>query len=184
MEVREGELLAEEPQEELSCQACSFTTPFFHLLLPHLALHSDMGAKKPSTRTSPSHRLECSQCGKLFKKPEVLEAHMKKEHHGNTTPWECSLCGKGFTRKASLEEHMARHQGRKQRHCVPCDKYFYDTVTRSPALFVANCPPPARHSGDTRPPCTLRRSDCGSPAPTVTGSSHRGSRWSSTARVT
>ena len=57
-----------------------------------------------------------------------MEAHIKRDHQGNSTPWECQICGKGFTRKASLEEHVARHQGKKQRHCVTCDKYFYDTA--------------------------------------------------------
>jgi len=115
----------------LQCQNCNFNTSYFHLLLPHLASHSKHEEEKVSTvepLSSPNLKLECTECGKIFKKAEVLEAHMKREHQGNTTPWECDQCGKGFTRKASLEEHRARHLGKKQRHCASCDKYFYDTA--------------------------------------------------------
>ena len=121
-------LLLGERQEgianQLRCNLCSFSTNFFHLLLPHLSFHSS----HTESLHIPYPRLECNLCGKLFKKTEVMEAHMKRDHQGNNTPWECDLCGKGFTRKASLEEHVARHQGKKQRHCVTCDKYFYDTA--------------------------------------------------------
>ena len=118
-----GEKL-EESVQQLRCNLCSFSTAFFHLLLPHLSFHSSHTESLHITYP----RLECNLCGKLFKKTEVMEAHMKRDHQGNATPWECDLCGKGFTRKASLEEHVARHQGKKQRHCVACDKYFYDTA--------------------------------------------------------
>ena len=146
LEMHSSLLLGERHEEnanQLRCNLCSFSTSFFHLLLPHLSLHS--------SQTESSHvsypRLECNLCGKLFKKAEVMEAHMKRDHQGNNTPWECDLCGKGFTRKASLEEHVARHQGKKQRHCVTCDKYFYDTAywrhqaTVHPEVNLSSTPP-------------------------------------------
>ena len=120
----------------LHCRHCpDFSTLYFHLLLPHLALHTS--PRPPASVLPPSSRLDCSQCGKQFKKAEVLAAHVKRDHQGNLVPWECAVCGKGFTRKASLEEHMARHQGRRQRHCQPCDKWFYHTVSSS--LSCASC---------------------------------------------
>lgn len=127
LELHSAALLGEKQEEignQLMCNHCSFSTSFFHLLLPHLALHSNQTENSQSQYP----RLECALCGKLFKKTEVMEAHIKRDHQGNSTPWECQICGKGFTRKASLEEHVARHQGKKQRHCVTCDKYFYDTA--------------------------------------------------------
>ena len=127
LELHSTVLLGEKQERianHLRCNLCSFSTPFFHLLLPHLSFHSSHN----ESLHIPYPRLECNLCGKLFKKTEVMEAHMKRDHQGNSTPWECDLCGKGFTRKASLEEHVARHQGKKQRHCVTCDKYFYDTA--------------------------------------------------------
>ena len=117
---------------KLECQDCQFVTEYFHLLLPHLETHlqqqggndiSHIGAAEEG-----SVKPECDQCGKIFKKTDVLEAHIKKVHQGVNAPWICSFCEKGFTRKASLEEHIARHKGVKQRYCVECDKYFYHTA--------------------------------------------------------
>eukprot|EP00092_Neocalanus_flemingeri_P030771 GFUD01033420.1.p1 GENE.GFUD01033420.1~~GFUD01033420.1.p1 ORF type:complete len:904 (+),score=181.26 GFUD01033420.1:107-2713(+) len=117
---------------KLHCQKCHFVTNYFYLLLPHLVTHLQEEDLDETLDTDVSDennvKLDCHQCGKIFKKTEVLEAHVKKVHQGVKAPWICSFCEKGFTRKASLEEHISRHQGVKQRYCEICDKNFYHTA--------------------------------------------------------
>merc|ERR1719206_137126 len=65
---------------KLQCQDCNFGTQFFHLLLPHLKTHAnaqDLGQNFHAVQTDGTMehniKLDCSECGKIFKKSDVLE---------------------------------------------------------------------------------------------------------------
>jgi len=81
---------------------------------------------KPDLPAAPT--VECNICNKMLKSTDSLAVHIARDHENSKTPWTCSFCQKGFTRKASYEEHISRHKGIKDKYCVICDKYFYETA--------------------------------------------------------
>ncbi|XP_049306552.1 uncharacterized protein LOC105231629 [Bactrocera dorsalis] len=68
--------------------------------------------------------LECSQCGRVFKKKEHLTQHVKL--HAGLRPFKCKeeQCGKAFSRKEHLMRHEISHSGRKLFSCDVCHKPF------------------------------------------------------------
>ncbi|XP_054747299.1 transcription factor SPT20 homolog isoform X1 [Anastrepha obliqua] len=68
--------------------------------------------------------LECSQCGRVFKKKEHLTQHIKL--HAGLRPFKCKeeQCGKAFSRKEHLMRHEISHSGRKLFSCDICHKPF------------------------------------------------------------
>lgn len=68
--------------------------------------------------------LDCSQCGRVFKKKEHLTQHAKL--HTGHRPFKCNEvgCSKTFSRKEHLMRHIISHTGKKMFSCDLCHKLF------------------------------------------------------------
>ena len=96
-----------------ACKICGKVYPRSYLYSRHYLVHSD---KK---------EFECGFCGKFFKTPGDLKAHMKV-HGADDEKFRhcCELCGKRFTQRANLDAHLRVHSGFKPFACDFCNKSF------------------------------------------------------------
>ncbi|XP_075527268.1 zinc finger X-chromosomal protein-like isoform X2 [Dermacentor variabilis] len=79
------------------CHVCRFAFTETEAFEKHTADHS-LGKSN-----------NCSECGRLFKKPWNLKRHLRT--HGEPS-FECGVCGKRYCRKEDLEKHvLVRHVG-------------------------------------------------------------------------
>lgn len=57
-----------------------------------------------------SKRVECSHCGKIFRRSSTLAAHMLI--HSDTRPHACNVCGRRFHQKSDMKKHLYVHTGK------------------------------------------------------------------------
>lgn len=78
----------------------------------------------PDNSDQAKNSLECSQCGRVFKKKEHLTQHVKL--HSGVRPFKCNEegCTKAFHRKEHLLRHLVSHTGKKMFNCDICQKPF------------------------------------------------------------
>ena len=67
----------------------------------------------------------CSFCGKMCKRKEHLDCHLRT--HTGEKPYKCEQCEKAFATSSRLLQHKRRHLGEKPHKCDQCDKFFADT---------------------------------------------------------
>ena len=92
------------------CPLCrkEFAAP--NTLANHMLVHQDSTAA-----------LDCSKCGRKFRKPG---SHLKHEAHCQQTPsLPCSRCGAKFPTQEQLRRHSKNHIG-EQFQCNICEKTF------------------------------------------------------------
>ncbi|KAK7886844.1 hypothetical protein WMY93_026465 [Mugilogobius chulae] len=65
---------------------------------------------------------ECSECGKMFKRPLSLETHMRT--HTGVARFLCVDCGQGFATELTLITHRKSHTANPFYKCAFCDKVF------------------------------------------------------------
>uniref|UniRef100_A0A3B4AET9 C2H2-type domain-containing protein n=1 Tax=Periophthalmus magnuspinnatus TaxID=409849 RepID=A0A3B4AET9_9GOBI len=65
---------------------------------------------------------ECSECGKMFKRPMSLEIHMRT--HTGVARFLCVDCGQGFATELTLITHRKSHTANPFYKCTFCDKVF------------------------------------------------------------
>lgn len=75
---------------------------------------------KNINKISPKH--QCDVCGKIFKKPYLLQRH--RRIHTNERPYKCDLCEKSFSQKVTLQMHGKSHTGDRPYKCTECDYSF------------------------------------------------------------
>ncbi|XP_061587367.1 zinc finger protein 835-like [Cololabis saira] len=68
----------------------------------------------------------CGVCGRLFRKGENLQLHMRS--HTGEFPFTCQVCGRGFLQRCGLTSHMRIHAGEEPCACSTCGKAFSSRV--------------------------------------------------------
>ncbi|XP_059607701.1 gastrula zinc finger protein XlCGF57.1-like [Phlebotomus argentipes] len=77
-------------------------------------------------------RYPCTICGKFFKTPPCLKAHVKR--HSDERKFQCAICRKDFRDKTSVRRHVLEvHEGKKPSElstisykCAECEKMFWN----------------------------------------------------------
>ncbi|XP_011270547.1 hypothetical protein CAOG_08885, partial [Capsaspora owczarzaki ATCC 30864] len=66
----------------------------------------------------------CGQCGKIFRRPDRLSAHVRT--HATMRPFVCTMadCSKTFREKAALKKHMISHGDIRPYTCERCGAGF------------------------------------------------------------
>ena len=73
-------------------------------------------------RESEKAGLSCSECGRVFTRPDNLKRHVKSVHSREKS-FTCDECGKSFATKDKLKQHQRSHQ-EKLHECSRCQKKF------------------------------------------------------------
>uniref|UniRef100_T1JLZ8 C2H2-type domain-containing protein n=1 Tax=Strigamia maritima TaxID=126957 RepID=T1JLZ8_STRMM len=132
--------------EQYSCLICNKQFPTKSKLRKHAFSHSDQ------------RNFRCSECGKLFKRLNHAQNHIKTTHsvqkpfvcvvcekrfkslgsmkahvkiHDGDLPFVCHVCEKSFREKASLKRHIRTHTGEKPYVCRYCGHGFAEHGTLS-----------------------------------------------------
>lgn len=76
--------------------------------------------RKTGGKNSFPHR--CTECGKSFPKPCLLERHIRI--HTGKKPFACTICEKRFNQHGTLKIHLRSHKGIKPYACTLCPAKF------------------------------------------------------------
>ncbi|TGZ70855.1 hypothetical protein CRM22_002961 [Opisthorchis felineus] len=101
---------------DCKCTVCGLSLVCPSALKTHMISHSAIYA------------FLCERCGKAFKHPNNLKAHMEKDHpidSSSSRKFTCHVCQKAFHLACDLKRHVPTHSATSNVYrCVYCDQCF------------------------------------------------------------